>query len=321
MQDCTNPRSLVDPQLWPMLDGFPPFDLSASALPATRQSLAALLRAMDSGPGPTRELRVPGPAGGPEVRLLLYEPEQQSRHAPVICYLHGGGMVMGSAGQSHAALWRLAHEYGAVVASVDYRLAPETPYPGPLEDCFAGLQWLAAQAPALDAGRIVVMGESAGGGLAASLALLARDRGGPAIRGLVLSYPMLDHRSGGPEDVWRNPAAGHWIWTRQNNQHGWRALQGGKPVDSPGKGYFSAALADELAGLPPIFIGVGALDLFVDEDLDFARRLVASAVPVELHLYAAAPHGFDMLGTADIAQAALRDRSRALRQFLSAASA
>src|SRR5258706_8198255 len=152
-------------------------------------------------------------------------------------------MVMGSADQANAALWRLANELGAVVVSVDYRLAPETPFPGRLEDCHAALCGLVSAAGPLgiDPGRMVVMGESAGGGLATSLALLARDRGGPPIAAQVLVCPMLDHRSGGPDDPYRNPATGHCVWTRENNQQGWRALQGDRPLEQAHTGYFSAA--------------------------------------------------------------------------------
>lgn len=308
----------IDPQLLPMLGSFPPLDLSPAALPATRQLLAGLLRTLDDGSGPARELRVPGPPGAPAVRVLLFEPTSRPRQSPAICYLHGGGMVMGSADQCNGELWRLANELGALVVAVDYRLAPETPYPGPLEDCFAALSWMAASANELgiDERRIVIMGESAGGGLAASLALLARDRGGPYIRAQVLTYPMLDHRTGGEDDVWCNPIAGRLVWTRENNQHGWRALQGDDSIDGLNKGYFSASLADQLSNLPPTYIAVGALDLFVDENLDFGRRLAAASVPVDVRMYNGAPHGFDLVRSADVALQASADRNHALGRFL-----
>ncbi|MEY2890645.1 MAG: hypothetical protein RJA98_553 [Pseudomonadota bacterium] len=312
-------RHLVDPDLIPLIDAFPPLDLSASGLTGTRQTVAGLMRATGCGPGPSRELRVDGPAGAPTVRLLVFEPPAGLPPRPAILYLHGGGMVMGSAGQSNAALWRLVHAVGAVVVSVDYRLAPETPFPGPLEDGHAALKGIVAAAQELhiDPHRIVVMGDSAGGGLAASLALLTRDRGGPQLRGQVLVYPMLDHRTGGPDDAYSRPSAAHLLWTRENNKDGWRALQGAEPLQNLQTGYFSASRAASLEGLPATFLGVGALDLFLAESLAYARDLAAANVPLELHVYPGAPHGFDLLPSAAVATAAEQQRVLALKRFFS----
>jgi triacylglycerol lipase len=282
--------------------------------------VAQLLQATSSGRDPSYVRQVRGSAGAPDVRLLVFDPPSEEARRPALVYIHGGGMVMGHAAQSNATLWRLADELGAVVVSVDYRLAPETAFPGPLEDCHAGLLALVAAADELrvDTSRIVVMGESAGGGLAASLALLARDYGGPPIRGQVLIYPMLDHRTGGPDDIYCNPATGRWIWTRENNQHGWLALQGPRPLDHLHTGHFSPSRATRLDGLPASYIEVGALDLFHDECLDYARRLAAAAVPVELHVRPGAPHGFDLMRTAQVSIAAEAQRLGALRGLLAA---
>jgi triacylglycerol lipase len=204
-----------------------------------------------------------------------------------------------------------------VIVSVDYRLCPETPFPGPQEDNYAGLLWLAEHAEELgvDPSRIVVMGESAGGGLAASLALMARDRGGPRLAGQVLVYPMLDWRTGGPDDCWKNRHTGEFIWTHAKNQFGWNALRGDYSPTDARKGWFSPALADDLAGLPPTYMMTGALDLFLDEDLDYARRLADAGVPIELHVYPGAIHAFEMVPDTALQRQAMTDLERGFRRL------
>ena len=213
-------------------------------------------------------------------------------------------MVMGSVEQMQAGPAALAAAAGVPVASVEYRLAPEHPFPAPQEDCHSALTWLAGQADALgfDAGRIIVAGESAGGGLAAALAIMARDLGGPAIAGQLLTYPMLDHRTGGDACPYQNPTTGEFIWTRASNRFGWRALQGDYKIDDARRGWFSPSLADDLSNLPPAYVATGSLDLFFDENLDYARRLVAAGVPVDLHSYAGAIHAFNAIPDAALSQ-------------------
>jgi triacylglycerol lipase len=204
------------------------------------------------------------------------------------------------------------------VASVEYRLAPDTPFPGPQEDCYAALRWLvgAADELGIDPVRIGVTGESAGGGLAAAVALMARDREDIRIAAQILVYPMIDHRVGGAQDPWRNRHTGEFIWTRGSNQFGWESLRGGYGVDDERKGWFSPSRADDLAGLPPTWIGVGTLDLFFDEDLDYARRLVDAGVPVELHVYPGAFHGFDRAAEARVTKDFRRDLHAGTRRLL-----
>jgi acetyl esterase/lipase len=206
-----------------------------------------------------------------------------------------------------------------VIVSVDYRLAPENPFPAPQEDNYAGLLWLAEHADELnvDPVRIVVMGESAGGGLAASLAQMARDRGGPRLAGQVLIYPMLDWRTGGPDDRWNNAHTGEFIWTHTKNQFGWTSLRGDyRPADHR-KGWFSPALAEDLAGLAPAYIATGSLDLLLDEDLDYARRLIDAGVPCELHVYPGAIHAFEMVPDTALAAQSQMDLRRGLGRLLS----
>ena len=218
-------------------------------------------------------------------------------------------MILGSARDMGFGPSGMAAALGIPVISVEYRLAPETAFPGPQEDCLAGLAWLAEHAAeiGIDPGRIAVIGESAGGGLAAATALMARDIGGPSIAAQVLVYPMLDHRTGGDACRWNNRATGEFVWTRAANRFGWEALRGDYEPADERKGWFSPALAGDLSGLPPTLLLTGSLDLFFDEDLDYARRLVDAGVPVELHSYAGAIHGFNVVQEAAVSQAFTRD--------------
>ena len=287
--------------------------------PATRRAAMIALATNPAIPKhPVHEVcdrTIPGPAGDLPVRLFR---PSAAPNLPVLVWFHGGGWVTGNL-ETHDNLCRLLCDAADVlVVSVDYRLAPETPFPGPQEDDYAALEWLADNAAGLgvDPARIVVMGESAGGGLAAGLALMTRDRGGPPLAGQVLIYPMLDWRTGGPEDRHRNRHTGEFIWTREKNRFGWEALRGSyQPADAR-KGWFSPALADDLSGLAPAFISTGALDLFLDEDLDYARRLIDCGVPTELHVYPGAIHAFDMVPDTGLGAQAAMDLQRGLARLL-----
>jgi len=309
-------RHLVDPQIAPMLD-MPSLDLTAEALPEIRANPLFTGAEVPPPPFPVTEAYAPV-QGGPDVRLVVIAPPSGTKDRGAVLHIHGGGMVVGTADRAVADKPLLAVEHDCVVVSVDYRLAPETPFPGPQEDNYAALLWLAANAAAIDVdpARIVVMGESAGGGLAASLALMARDRGGPKPAGQVLIYPMLDWRTGGPEDRYRNRHTGEFVWTREKNRFGWEALRGGyRPTDAR-KAWFSPALADDLASLPPAYLSTGALDLFLDEDLDYARRLIDCGVPTELHVYPGAIHAFEMVPDTTLAEQAAMDLRRGLGRLL-----
>ncbi len=211
---------------------------------------------------------------------------------------------------------RLVSELGCAIFSVDYRLAPETRFPGSLEDCYSVLLWLATNAKRLgvSVSCLGVKGESAGGGLAAALALLTRDRSGPRLAFQHLIYPMLDDRTG--TDLDPNPYTGDFVWTRQQNDFGWSSLLGKQP-GSPGvPAYAAAARGENLTGLPPTFIGVGSLDLFLDENLAYAGRLSRAGVEVELHVYPGAIHRFYEAPDARVAQAAERDSRNALQRAM-----
>lgn len=235
---------------------------------------------------------------GDGVTLRVHRPAatDAGQRRPAVLHLHGGGLIIGSATQGDPLCRRLADELGAVAASVDYRMPPEHPYPTPLDDAYAALRWVAAQ-PDVDPTRIAVIGESAGGGLAASLALMARDRGEIALAGQVLAYPMLDDRTDTPA-----AADPHLLrlWNGPSNRLGWGMYLGAgtagpaaTPLDSATLERAVPARRSDLSGLPPTWIGVGTLDLFHSEDVEYARRLTEAGVPTELHVIAGAYHGFD----------------------------
>lgn len=238
---------------------------------------------------------VPGALKQPPVTVFVINADAAKPPRGAILYIHGGGFVGGDARDNLRSLMGLAGRLDCVVVSVQYRLAPGTRFPGALEDNYASLKWLHRNAVSLgvDPARLVVMGESAGGGHAAMLAIAARDRGEVAIAAQVLVYPMLDDRTGSSRFV--APTIGTLIWRPADNRNGWAALLG-----QPGglrhvpAGSVPSREAN-LARLPPTFIGVGSIDLFAQEDIDFARRLVAADVPTELLVVPGAFHGFQLI--------------------------
>ncbi|OAH13457.1 alpha/beta hydrolase [Streptomyces jeddahensis] len=264
------------------------------------------------------EREVPGPDGAPDVSLLICRPTDASGPLPAVYHIHGGGMILGNnrLGVTEALDW--AEELGLVVVSVEYRLAPEHPYPAGIEDCYAGLVWTAGNAKELgiDPDRMLVAGASAGGGLAAALALLARDRGGPELIGQMLMCPMLDDRN---DSVSARQMAGRGVWDRTANESGWGALLGearGGPDVSP---YAAPARATDLSGLPPALIDVGSAETFRDEDIAYAGRLWQAGGRAELHVWPGGFHGFDGFAPqVPISQECRATRLRWLRRLLGA---
>ncbi|MBA3942476.1 MAG: arylesterase [Sphingopyxis sp.] len=297
-------RHLVDREIAPLIDLFPRVELDSAPIADIRAKAAETYAILPPPVIVPEALSVPSVHGGPDIPVCLFRPETIRADAGAILHIHGGGMVMGSVRLMQAGPAMLAATAGVPVVSVEYRLAPEHPFPAPQQDCHSALAWLAGQAETIgfDARRIVVAGESAGGGLAAALAIMARDLGGPAIAGQLLTYPMLDHRTGGEACPYANPTTGEFIWTRAANRFGWTALQGDYRADDERRGWFSPSLADDLSNLPPAYIATGSLDLFFDENLDYARRLVAAGVPVDLHSYAGAIHAFNAIPDAALSQ-------------------
>jgi acetyl esterase len=316
MTQPSSTRHLVDPELLPVLEALPAFEFNSDTLPAIRGGMANMIAAPVELPITPEMKVIDGPEG--PLEIFWYDPSPGASDRPALLHIHGGGMIIGAAKHMQQGPSSLAFSAGLPVASVEYRLAPETPFPGPQEDCYAALLWMTGSASELgiDARRVGITGESAGGGLAAAVAQMARDRGGPKLAAQVLIYPMLDHRVGSSEDPWRNRHTGEFVWTRSSNQFGWNSLRGDYKANDARKGWFSPSLADDLAGLPPAWIGVGNLDLFFDEDLDYARRLVGAGVPVELHTYPGAFHGFDMMVGSGVVENFTRDMLEGTKRLL-----
>jgi acetyl esterase len=311
-----------DPELAPWAPAFA--QLSFADIPAARAGEAELLAALPPYDAPVPldvdELVVPGPEDAPEVRVRRYRPAGHDGPLPALVYVHGGGFVAGSVDLYDADCRRFAAEVEAVVFSVDYRLAPEHPFPAGLEDCYATLTWVAANAGELgvDPDRIGVGGESAGGGIAAGVALLARDRGGPRLCVQLLGIPELDDRLGTPS--MRSLGADSTpITTLANGEISWDCYLGpgvrGSDQVSP---YAAPARATDLTGLPPALVTAYELDALRDEDVAYAQALMAAGVPTELHVYPGAFHACTWLSHTAISQRILGDLVDGLRRRLHA---
>ncbi len=268
-------------------------ELSPAAVVALRAKIPPPPEALAT---PKVEVRtVPGAKGQGAVPVQLIGAGQTGKLRPALLHIHGGGFILGRVQDVTPMCQMISTELDCVVVNVDYRLSPETPFPGPVEDCYAALVWLYRNAEALgvDRSRIAVMGESAGGGLAAMVAIAARDRGEVRLCFQVLIYPMLDDRTGSSRPV--PPFIGRIGWNEAGNRFGWTSFLGA-PAGQGAPPYGAVpARVENLRGLAPAFIGVGAIDLFVDEDLEYAKRLVAAGVPTQFQLTPGAYHGFDFI--------------------------
>lgn len=290
------PAHLVHPELRGMVPQIEKFSamqpaFSRATLPELRKPNPLFNRPpLADIPHETRHIAVG--KGHPDVTLHVVNAKPGTRR-PAVLHTHGGGYVTGSAASSVRGLQELCQKIDCVAVSVEYRLAPETTYAGSIEDNYAGLKWLYSHASEIgaDTAKIAVMGESAGGGHAALLAITARDRGEVPLAFQCLVYPMLDDRTGTSRAV--APHVGTLIWTPEKNRFGWECFLGTVPGKARApKGSVPARVVD-LKGLPPAFVGVGTLDLFADEDIDYAQRLNAAGVLTELLVVPGAFHGFD----------------------------
>jgi acetyl esterase/lipase len=237
---------------------------------------------------PSRPVEVRGVSA---VSVRVHRPSPAKEPLPAMLWMHGGGYVMGTAAQDDAVCRRFSQDLGIIVAAVDYRLAPEQRFPVPLHDCYDALHWLVHQ-PEVDSARIAVGGASAGGGLAAALAVLARQRGEVRLAFQLLAYPMLDDRTATRLDL---DEGSFRLWNTKANRFGWQSYLGHPPGQVEVSGLAAPARLDNLAHLPPAWIGVGTLDLFHQEDVAYARRLKAAGVPCELDVVNGAFHGFDLI--------------------------
>ncbi len=290
--------------------------LSDESLPAIRGMFSGMLaeQVLPDLPVDSREVTIPSREAGRTIRCLMIRPISMAPSAPAILHCHGGGHVMGVPEMNQAELMQWAAELDCLVLSVDYRLSPETPFPGAMEDAQDALRWLHGEAQALgiDKDRIALAGQSAGGAMAACLALMTRDEGEIQLAFQLLEAPRLDDRIREGEEA--NPYTGEFVWTRQSSAYCREAYLGGGN-SSP---YASALRATDLAGLPPTFIAVGALDLFVDECVEYCGRLLRAGVPTEFIVYPGCFHGFQMAADAQVSLRSHRDSLNALKKAFAA---
>jgi triacylglycerol lipase len=300
---------LLDPEVAAAAELVPFDEVTAEILPSLRTAMMPEVPLSDAVE--RTDHLVPG---DPEVPVRVHRAKGVDGVLPCAYSIHGGGYVLGSYVMEDQLFDELCQKLDVVGVSVEYRLAPETPYPGPLEDCYRGLQWTYEHADDLgiDAACIGIRGVSAGGGMAAALALLARDRGEVPVAFQLLDSPMLDDRQITPSSRQDGLA----VWTRSSNTFGWNAYLGelyGRD-DVP---YTAApARATDLSGLPPTFVSVGAVDGFRDEDVDYALRLNQSGVPTELHVYPGACHGYHLARDAPVTKQSMRDMQEWLARQL-----
>jgi acetyl esterase/lipase len=287
--------ALLDPEIAAFLATLP-FDVGAALGSMNDDTIDVMRQAFNAVPElelsdeVSREwVPVPDTEG---VMVRVHRPIGSSAGRPCLVWMHGGGLVLGTAAGDDARFDEWCRKFDIVGVSVEYRLAPEAKYPGPLDDCYASLRWVHDNAASLgvDPTRIGIGGASAGGGLAAGLGLLARDRGEVAVAFQLLIYPMIDDRQVTISSAWVDP-----IWPPSANTYGWTAYLGDAKGGPDVPIYAAAARATDLAGLPPTYVCVGALDGYSDEDIEYAVRLRHAGVPTELHVYDGAPHGFDSL--------------------------
>jgi acetyl esterase/lipase len=296
---AADPRALLDPEFSSLLDVtlFEKLDLE----------IVKQHRVSQPGLGSTDKVeRVDLEIDGrPPVRVRIHRARESHGHSPAMLSIHGGGYIVGSYDMDDGLFEEWSPRLGVVGVSVDYRLAPETPFPGPLDDCHAALQWIHANAQSLgiDRDRVGVWGPSAGGGLAAALAQRVRDEGTTPLSFVLLEAPMLDDR----RVTVSSRQEGLVVWSREANEFGWKCYLGAHfgSLDMPP--YAVPARESNLAGLPPTFISVGGADGFRDEDVDYALRLSQAAVSTELHVYPGAPHGYQMFVDSRAARQGRRD--------------
>lgn len=309
--------SRLDQDLAEVRERFPSLGFDLRDLAGSRtilKKLAERARIRDTSSIAVEEFAITHPEDSTTLNLKSFRPLTGSTEKPALLWIHGGGYVMGSAGDTDQTLAHIALETDCTVFSVDYRLAPEHAYPAALDDCFDCLLWLQKHANQLkiDPARIAIGGASAGAGLTAALALRARDEGTQQVLFQLLIYPMLDHRHRTPSSrAIQDPN----LWNEQTNRLAWALYLGALTDHDEIPLYASPSLAADLTNLPPAFVCVGDLDIFLDEDIDYAQRLLQAGVPTELHVYPGAIHGFDMLAPdAAISQRLRTDVNNALQK-------
>jgi acetyl esterase/lipase len=292
----------LHPAIEAMKDLVPIPDIDESVLPVLRETpLTAPVELSDAVERQDHVI-----SQNPQVTVRVHRPKGAKGALPCVYSIHGGGYIIGSNDMDDVKFDVWCPRFNVVGVSVEYRLAPETPYPGPLEDCYVGLKWTHEHAAELgiDPDKIGITGVSAGGGLCAGLALLARDRGEVPVQFQLLDCPMLDDR----QETASSQLEGLIVWSKASNAFGWRSYLGDLYGSADVPAYAAAARATNLAGLPEAYVCVGGADGFRDEDITYAMRLYGAGVPAELHVYPGAPHGVALWAESDIAQRYNRDQ-------------
>ena len=304
----------VNPELKDMLSVMPALKLDN--LEELRSSMGAMDPSIPTNEAISISDRIiTRPDDQTDLRVRIYEPKERVETLPGLLWIHGGGYVIGVPEMDEALCQRYVEEANCVVVSVDYRLAPEHPYPAPLEDCYTALKWFHDNATELDvdSSKLAIAGASAGGGLAAALSLLARDRQGPAISFQMALYPMIDDRNVTPSSY---EITDERMWNRDNNLKGWDMYLGSNDREdiSP---YAAPARATDFTGLPPTYTCVGDLDPFRDETIEYITKLRQAGVPTEFHLYPGCFHGFEgLVPQAEISVRAKDEYVQALKRAL-----
>lgn len=308
----------VHPELRDFFSVMPSSYLSYETLEPGREGLRQMRLGGDATfeNAETIEKFIPGREGDPDVRVLIHRDKTQTGIVPGLYYIHGGAFVMGDPEMMKVACERYATEFQCVVVNVDYRLAPEHPYPAGIEDCYAGLQWFVEHADELgvDPDHIVVAGGSAGGGLVAALSLLARDRKGPKIVAQFPLYPMIDDRCHTPSNEEITDGR---VWNGISNKSAWEMYLKDLPEGSDVPIYAAPARAEDYSNLPPTFTYIGDLDPFRDETITYVQKLRQAGVPVEFHLFPGCFHGFEgFVLNAEVSKEANRIFDLALKNAL-----
>ncbi|MGE7602543.1 alpha/beta hydrolase [Peribacillus sp. NPDC097675] len=296
----------VHPELRGLLDAFPP--LNFDFLDSVREGMASSPRPPIAEDIDLVNQIIDGPDGDP-LRVCVYKLKSETNRLPALLWIHGGGYVMGVPEGDDGLCQRFVKEAGCVVVSVDYRLAPEHPYPAPLEDCYSALKWIVDNSEELniDLNRIGIAGASAGGGLTAALALLAKERQGPNLIFQMPLYPMINDLN---DSFSNKEITGNYVWNYSLNEYGW-SMYLGDLKDSENIPHHAAparATVEDLKGLPYTYTCVGQLDPFRDETLQYVTKLAQAGVDVDFHLYAGAYHGFESLNPqADLSNKTIRE--------------
>ena len=311
----------IDPELIPSIEIIPvDGSFNFDDLPAAREMSTQMFSEMAAQMPPvegvdSEDISIPGPAGAPDITARIYKPKNLSGSKPGMLWIHGGGYILGDLDVDDYNLRQMCVNTGCIILSTNYRLAPEDPFPAPVEDCYASLKWMVgnSQILGIDKSRIAIGGGSAGGGIAAGLAIMTRDMGEIEIVFQLLIYPMIDDRNITPSS---HTITDPRTWDREKNIFAWKAYLGDSVEDGNVSPYAAAARAEDLSGLPPAYIAVGELDLFLDEDIEYAQRLLQAGISTELHVYPGATHGFDSVLNAAVSRKFIENRDRAIIKAL-----